>query len=306
MIPAQARKPKPQGRDEGHTETPRHTTQTPGTLAGLYLDHRVTVMISTGTFGVNLGGQSTHGPGGGSGPPRGHIHPGPKKPPPHPHTLRALWILGRGHRSQRSSLAEDGSPGGERQSKRPLEQAPLPAQAQPEGKMLYPRWVPGHKEPQMASVSWLHPKGHTLPGALAQAVGWLSDRPHPYPGPSAAPRGDHEGGAWNTQPAHPCPPQFLPRLFPAPKRTCYFTKPEAHFLSALQPDNSRGCWEQALTRLGDILAPRTSGTASASGPGGMVKGSWLQPQARAQGVSSIPGALAWPVPSSGCRQISGD
>lgn len=81
MIPAQARKPKPQGRDEGHTETPRHTTQTQRTLAGLHLDHRVTVMISTGTFGVNLGGQDTHRPGGGSGPPRGHIHPGPKKPP---------------------------------------------------------------------------------------------------------------------------------------------------------------------------------------------------------------------------------
>lgn len=235
MIPAQARKPKPQGRDEGHTETPRHTTQTVGTLgrdgghtetsrhttqtaetlggdgghtetprhttktlgtlAGLHLDHRVTVTISTGTFGVNLGGRGTHRPGGSSGPPRGHIHPGPKKLP---HTLRTLWILGRGHRSQRSSLAEDGSSGQDRQSKRPLEQAPLPAQAQPEGKMSYPRWAPGHKEPQGASVSWLHPKGHTFPGALARVVGRLLDRPHPYPGPSAAPRGDHAGGAWNT------------------------------------------------------------------------------------------------------------
>lgn len=48
-------------------------------------------------------------------------------------------------------------------------------------------------------------------------------------------------------------------------------------LHSSQIDNSRGCWEQALTLLGDILAPRTSGTASALGPGGMVQGSWLQP-----------------------------
>lgn len=185
MIPAQARKPKPQGRDEGHTETPRHTTQTVGTLgrdgghtetprhttktlgtlAGLHLDHRVTVTISTGTFGVNLGGRGTHRPGGSSGPPRGHIHPGPKKLP---HTLRALWILGRGHRSQRSSLAEDGSSGQERQSKRPLE--PAPSRPRPN--------LRGRCHTHGGPLATKSPKGPVCPGCTLRATPSLE----PWPG----------------------------------------------------------------------------------------------------------------------------
>lgn len=115
-------------------------------------------------------------------------------------------------------------------------------------------------------MSWLHPKGHTLPGAPARAVGQLLDRPHPYPGPSVAPRGDHEGGA--------CPPLSSPfpaTAIPSPQENLPLFLSQRP-ISCLHSNQitAEGAGSEPTGR---HTGPRTLGTFSASGPGRMVKGS---------------------------------